>query len=94
MLDRKDWSQEKVKAQLILRGTSLQEISLKAGKSRGAASKALKTRWPFMQKKIAEALNVAPQEIWPSVFDGQGNVRPTMGREQAKSQQESTHVPS
>jgi Ner family transcriptional regulator len=40
-----------------------------------AAGKALKQPWPAMEHLLAAAIGVAPQEIWPSRYDGEGNPR-------------------
>jgi Ner family transcriptional regulator len=71
-----DWHPADIKAALAKRGHTLRSISAAAGLSNTAASKAITTKpWPALKRFIAQALDLPPQAIWPSIFDGQGRTR-------------------
>lgn len=63
-----DWSTQKIKGELTLRGRTLADVSRSARLDRTAGSIALKRRWPKAEKAIADALGVQPETIWPSRY--------------------------
>jgi Ner family transcriptional regulator len=67
-----DWHPADVLAALKKRGLSLSGLSVESGYSASAAGKALKWQWPAMELIIATALQMTPQEIWPSRYDVEG----------------------
>ena len=67
-----DWHPADVLAALKKRGHSLAGLSVANGYHPTAAGKALKQPWPAIQRLIADAIGVAPQEIWPSRYDNEG----------------------
>jgi Ner family transcriptional regulator len=71
-----DWHPADVLAALKKRGHSLAGLSVANGYHPTAAGKALKQPWPAMEKIVAAALAVTPQEIWPSRYDGHGRPLP------------------
>jgi Ner family transcriptional regulator len=70
--DPSDWHPADVLAALKKRGRTLAGISLAHGYHPTAAGKALKQPWPAMEAIIALELGVAPQRIWPSRYDANG----------------------
>jgi Ner family transcriptional regulator len=70
-----DWHPADVLAALKKRGFSLAGLSVANGYHPTAAGKALKQPWPAIERLLAEAIGVAPQEIWPSRYDESGNPR-------------------
>ena len=70
-----DWHPADVLAALKKRGHNLAGLSVTHGYHPTAAGKALKQPWPAMEQLLAAAIGVAPQEIWPSRYDGEGNPR-------------------
>jgi Ner family transcriptional regulator len=70
-----DWHPADVLAALKKRGQSLAGLSVSNGYHPTAAGKALKQPWPAMEQLLAAAIGVAPQDIWPSRYDGEGNPR-------------------
>ena len=70
-----DWHPADVLAALKKRGHSLAGLSVANGYHPTAAGKALKQPWPAMERLMAAAIGVAPQEIWPSRYDREGNPR-------------------
>ena len=50
------------------RGTSLSALSRQAGLASSTLANALTRRWPKGERLIAEALDVAPENIWPSRY--------------------------
>ena len=70
-----DWHPADVLAALKKRGHNLAGLSATNGYHPTAAGKALKQPWPAMEQLLAAAIGVAPQEIWPSRYDGEGNPR-------------------
>jgi Ner family transcriptional regulator len=69
-----DWHPADVQAALKKRGFSLAGLSAANGYHPTAAGKALKHRWPALEKLIAAAIGIPPQEIWPSRYRGQATV--------------------
>jgi Ner family transcriptional regulator len=68
-----DWHPADVLAALKKRGQSLAGLSVANGYHPTAAGKALKRPWPAMEALIAEALSLAPAQIWPTRYDAEGN---------------------
>jgi Ner family transcriptional regulator len=71
-----DWHPADVLAALKKRGHSLAGLSVANGYHPTAAGKALKQPWPAMEKIVATALAVTPQEIWPTRYDDRGRPLP------------------
>jgi Ner family transcriptional regulator len=65
-----DWHPADVLAALKKRGKTLAGLSQAHGYHATAAGKALKKPWPALEALIAAALDLAPQDIWPSRYDG------------------------
>ncbi len=55
-------------AGLKKRGTSLSALSRQARLASSTLANALTRRWPKGERLIAEALDVAPENIWPSRY--------------------------
>jgi Ner family transcriptional regulator len=70
-----DWHPADVLAALKKRGHSLAGLSVANGYHPTAAGKALKQPWPAIERLLADAIGVAPQEIWPSRYDTEGTPR-------------------
>jgi Ner family transcriptional regulator len=70
-----DWHPADVLAALKKRGYNLARLSVANGYHPTAAGKALKQPWPAIERLLAEAIGVTPQEIWPSRYDAAGNPR-------------------
>jgi Ner family transcriptional regulator len=71
-----DWHPADVLAALKKRGHSLAALSVANGYHPTAVGKALKQPWPAVESIVATALEVAPQEIWPSRYDALGRPLP------------------
>jgi Ner family transcriptional regulator len=67
-----DWHPADVLAALKKRGQSLAGLSVAHGYHPTAAGKALKRPWPAIEAIIAAALDRAPEDIWPSRYDADG----------------------
>lgn len=63
-----DWHSADIIAALKKRGTSLSAVSRKSGLASSTLANALTRRWPKGEKLIAEALGIAPEQIWPSRY--------------------------
>ena len=61
----KNWSREKIKHELSLKGFTLQSLSLKYNYSPHTLNNAIRAIWPKGECIIASALSLTPQEIWP-----------------------------
>jgi Ner family transcriptional regulator len=68
-----DWHPADVLAALKKCGQSLAGLSVANGYHPTAAGKALKQPWPAMERLLATAIGLVPQEIWPSRYDSEGN---------------------
>ncbi|MDO8232924.1 helix-turn-helix transcriptional regulator [Citrobacter werkmanii] len=63
-----DWHSADIIAGLKKRGTSLSAVSRKSGLASSTLANALIRRWPKGERLIAEALGIAPEQIWPSRY--------------------------
>lgn len=63
-----DWHQADIIAALRKKGTSLAAVSREAGLCSNTLANALSRPWPKGEWLIAEAIGVAPDEIWPSRY--------------------------
>ncbi|ECF3577741.1 helix-turn-helix domain-containing protein [Salmonella enterica] len=63
-----DWHSADIIATLKKRGTSLSAVSRKAGLASSTLANALVRHWPKGERLIADALGVAPEQIWPSRY--------------------------
>ena len=63
-----DWHPADIIAALKKRGTSLAAVSRNAGLASSTLANALTRHWPKGERLIAEALDVAPEKIWPSRY--------------------------
>ncbi|MEJ69846.1 transcriptional regulator [Salmonella enterica] len=63
-----DWHPADIIAGLRKRGTSLAAVSRNAGLASSTLANALTRHWPKGERLIAEALDVAPGDIWPSRY--------------------------
>lgn len=63
-----DWHSADIIAALKKRGTSLSAVSRKSGLASSTLANALNRRWPKGERLIAEALGIAPEQIWPSRY--------------------------
>ncbi|HDZ9088317.1 TPA: helix-turn-helix domain-containing protein [Klebsiella pneumoniae] len=65
---QQDWHPADIIAALKKRGTSLTAVFRNAGLASSALTNALNRRWPKGERLIAEALGIAPEQIWPSRY--------------------------
>ncbi|HCM6841094.1 helix-turn-helix domain-containing protein [Klebsiella pneumoniae] len=65
---QQDWQPADIIAALKKRGTSLTAVSRNAGLASSTLTSALNRRWPKGERLIAEALGIAPEQIWPSRY--------------------------
>lgn len=77
-----------VKYQIHMRGTSMAQIAADAGVSRQALYQAFHKTYPRMEKVIAEALDMAPKELWPERYDADGLPHYRMGRPKKSTSKE------
>ncbi|EGG7673296.1 transcriptional regulator [Salmonella enterica] len=63
-----DWHPADIIAGLRKWGTSLAAVSRNAGLASSTLANALTRHWPKGERLIAEALDVAPEDIWPSRY--------------------------
>ena len=63
-----DWHPADIIAGLRKRGTSLSALSRHAGLASSTLANALTRHWSKGERLIAEALDVAPEKIWPSRY--------------------------
>lgn len=63
-----DWHSADIIAALKKQGTSLSAVSRNSGLASSTLANALTRRWPKGERLIAEALGIAPEQIWPSCY--------------------------
>lgn len=69
---RKDWHPADVVAALHKRNITLRSLSTTLGLSHNALSHGLRGQSGPSERRIAEALGMAPQAIWPSRYNPDG----------------------
>lgn len=69
----RDWSSHYIVFRLRERGMTLRRLSRLNGYSPNSATVATRVPWPKMERLIAKALGVTPQEIWPSRYHADGS---------------------
>ncbi|KAA8995852.1 helix-turn-helix transcriptional regulator [Brenneria populi subsp. brevivirga] len=67
-MNQQDWHPADIIAALKKRGTSMAAVSRNAGLASSTLANALTKHWPKGERLIAEALGVAPEQIWPSRY--------------------------
>lgn len=67
-MTQQDWHPADIIAGLRKRGTSLAALSRQAGLASPTLANALNRRRPKGERLIAEALGIAPEQIWPSRY--------------------------
>ncbi|EBS6870422.1 transcriptional regulator [Salmonella enterica] len=65
---QQDWHPADIIAGLRKRGTSLAAVSRNSGLASSTLANALIRHWPKGERLIAEALGIAPEQIWPSRY--------------------------
>jgi len=80
ILDDPQQRREWIKQNLRQRGSSLAQVARDHGVSRDAATLALKKPYPRMERAIAQALGLAPQQLWPERYDENGQPNRPIGR--------------
>ena len=65
---QQDWQPADIIAALKKRGMSLAAVSRNAGLASSTLANALTRHWPKGERLIAEALGIAPEQIWPSRY--------------------------
>lgn len=73
-----DWHPADIQAALKKAGWSFARLSRANDYAVGCANNATRTPWPKMERLIAEAIGLAPQQIWPSRYNDNGT--PKSGR--------------
>lgn len=76
--------------QLKLKGESLASIARGAGVTRQQTQKAMFEPYPRMEKILADALGVAPQQLFPERYDANGLPNRHRGRPVHKSSVKNT----
>lgn len=67
---QQNWHPADIIAALKKRGTSLSALSRQAGLASSTLTNALTRRCPNGERLIAEALGIAPEQIWPARYRG------------------------
>lgn len=63
-----DWHSADIIAALKKRGTSLSAVSRNSGLASSTLANALIRHWPKGERLLADALGIAPEQIWPSRY--------------------------
>lgn len=85
---QEDWHPADILAAFHKRGLTLLELSRRCGlKGSSTLSKAMvDTAYPINEKRIADALSLEPQDIWPTRYNADGT-RKSFGLRALKSTQ-------
>jgi len=75
-MQQDDWHRADIIAALKKRGYSLRRLSIDNELQPTTLAKALSLPYPKCERIIARALNVKPQEIWPSRYTEDGRTKP------------------
>ncbi len=63
----------RIKCMILRKGMTLKSLSLKAGLSSRACSKALTAPFPAAEEAISEFLGIHACQLWPSRFNADGS---------------------
>lgn len=63
----------RIKCMILRKGMTLKSLSLKAGLSSRACSKALTAPFPAAEEAIAEFLGIPARQLWPNRFNTDGS---------------------
>ena len=73
-----DWHPADIKGALAKKGISLSSLARKNGYAITSPSNVFRKPWPAMEKIMAKAIGVTPQEVWPSRYDQFGTPHRTV----------------
>lgn len=74
---REDWHPADIKAALDKAGWTLRALAAHHGiKASSTLSHTFERSYPLNEKRIADAIGVTPQEIWPSRYYDDGSKKP------------------
>lgn len=74
---QKDWHPADIKAALDKAGWTLRALAAHHGiKASSTLSHTFERSYPLNEKRIADAIGVTPQEIWPSRYNEDGSKKP------------------
>lgn len=74
---REDWHPADIKAALDKAGWTLRALAAHHGvKASSTLSHTFERSYPLNEKRIADAIGVTPQEIWPSRYHEDGSKKP------------------
>ena len=65
---KQDWHPAHVVAAVRVKGFTLRSLSIEAGLNQDSLKNALYRKCPKYERIIADAIGVAPEEIWPSRY--------------------------
>jgi Ner family transcriptional regulator len=68
LTDGSDWHRADIVAALKKRGLSVRQLSRDAGLGENTLANALRMPWPKGERIIAEAIDMTPQQVWPSRY--------------------------
>ncbi|EKO3713612.1 TPA: transcriptional regulator [Vibrio metschnikovii] len=66
--DGSDWHRADIVAALKKRGLSVRQLSRDAGLGENTLANALRSPWPKGEKIIADAIDMTPEQLWPSRY--------------------------
>ncbi|HIF9333041.1 TPA: helix-turn-helix domain-containing protein [Photobacterium damselae] len=66
--EKEDMHRVDIVAALHKRGLTVKQLSIESGLAPSTLSNALARRYPKAEKIIAQAVGMAPEEIWPSRY--------------------------
>lgn len=75
-----DWTRSYLLQQLSNAGWSLRKLAMHHGVGASTLQQTLYRPYPRGEQRIAEALGVKPEQIWPSRYDDHGHPNRPMGR--------------
>ncbi|ELX4136166.1 helix-turn-helix domain-containing protein [Vibrio vulnificus] len=71
--DGSDWHRADIVAALKKRDLSVRQLSRDAGLGENTLANALRMPWPKGERIIAEAIEMNPEDVWPSRYRSRRN---------------------
>ncbi|MDR0775903.1 MAG: helix-turn-helix domain-containing protein [Azonexus sp.] len=71
-----DWHPADIKAELDKAGWTIRSLAVHHGISATSVSHAFVRSYPLNEQRIADAIGVTPQVIWPSRYNTDGSKKP------------------
>ncbi len=79
------WHEQDIIAAVRKKGSSLHQLAREDGRPGTTYTRALRKRFPHVQRRIASFLGLSCHELWPHWYDETDSLRPTSSSRQRRA---------